>query len=74
MAKQIPWRKGVLREVTLRQGVKGYEYRCERCSRLVFDVEKKRPIGTYEKQDVFKTGTMLCCGRCGQSVGVIVES
>lgn len=73
MGKSIRWRQGVPREVQGRGGVKVIEYRCAKCGRLVFDNEIRQLVGCYEKQDIFKTGTMICCGRCGQSVGVIAE-
>ena len=63
MGKSIRWRRGVAE----------YGYKCAACGKVVFDAEKKQLVGCYEKQDIFKTGTMICCGRCGQSVGVIVE-
>lgn len=63
MAKYIKWRSGV----------KEYGYKCAACGKVVFDKEKRELIGTYEKEDLFNTGTMVCCGRCGQDVGMIVQ-
>ena len=63
MVKMIKWR----------QGVAEYGYRCIVCRKVVFDAEKKQLIGCYQKRDIFNTGTMICCGRCGQSVGLVIE-
>ena len=49
-----------------------YGYKCSRCGKLVFDKEKRVLVGTFEQRDIFNTGTMVCCGRCGESVGIIV--
>ena len=63
MPKSIRWRKGV----------PDYGYKCVACGKVVFDKENRELVGTYEKEDLFKTGTMICCGRCGQSVGMLEQ-
>ena len=73
MSKVIRWRIGVPREINGRGGVKIIDYRCVTCGRSVYDGEKKQLTGVYEKRDIFNTGTMLVCGRCGQSVAIIAE-
>lgn len=50
-----------------------YGFRCLRCGNVVFNKEKNRLIGTYEKRNMFDTATVLCCARCGNGVGVLIE-
>ena len=63
MAKYIKWR----------EGIKEYGYKCARCGKLVFDKEKGQLIGTYEKRNIFDTATVVCCARCGDGVGVLIN-
>lgn len=50
-----------------------YGFKCARCGKLVFDKEKGQLIGTYEKRNIFDTATVVCCARCGDGVGVLVN-
>ncbi len=54
-------------------GVSEFEFRCLRCNKVVFDKEKKQLIGTYTKRNMFDTATVVCCGRCGRGIGVLID-
>lgn len=60
-------------KISFREEVSKYGFKCARCGKLVFDKEKGQLIGTYEKRNIFDTATVVCCSRCGDGVGVLVQ-